>query len=145
MNGDFEIQREVGYVAGIATYVLAAELALGRVLAGELPRPAFPRKLRQTAFTAWNRLAAGALHFAEVHAHRQDRVACLANICQAVLATAQGRLAAAGEWVLNEKRLIERAGLADVHDRLEQTGRSLPELVSDVRACLPLNDAVWTT
>lgn len=27
-QGRFEIQREVGYVAGIATYVLAGELAL---------------------------------------------------------------------------------------------------------------------
>jgi hypothetical protein len=29
---------------------------------------------------------------------------CLANLCRAVLATVQGRLAAAGEWGLNEKR-----------------------------------------
>ena len=67
-DGRFEIDREVGYVAGIATYVLAGELALGRVLAGDLPRPGFPPKLRQTAPAAWSRLAAGALHFAEVHA-----------------------------------------------------------------------------
>ena len=118
--GQFEIHREVGYVAGIATYVLAGELALGRMLAGDLPRPRFPPNPRQTAPAAWFRLAAGALHFAEVHAGRRDRVACLANLCQAVLAAAQGRLAAAGEWVLNEKRLAERAGLADVQDRLGQ-------------------------
>src|SRR5215469_10479287 len=48
-DGQFEIQREVGYVAGIATYVLAGELALGRVLACDLPRPGFPPTLRQTA------------------------------------------------------------------------------------------------
>ena len=89
-DGQFEIQREVGYVAGIATYVLAGELALGRVLAGDLPRPGFPPKLRQTAPAAWFRLATGALHFADVYAGRQDRVACLANLCQAVLAAAQG-------------------------------------------------------
>ena len=77
------------------------------MLAGELPRPAFPPRLRETAPTAWFRLAAGALSFADVYAGRQDRVACLANLCQAVLATAQGRLAATGEWVLNEKRLTE--------------------------------------
>ena len=47
-------------------------------------------------------LAAGALSFADVYAGRQHRVACLANLRQAVLATAQGRLAAAGEWVLSE-------------------------------------------
>jgi hypothetical protein len=142
--GEFEIQREVGYVAGIATYVLTGELALGRVLAGELPRPGFPPKLRRTAPVAWSRLAAGALHFAEVHAGRRDRVACLANLCQAVLATAQGRLAAAGQWALNEKRITERAGLRAVADRLEPAGRDLDALVSDVRACLGLGDAVWT-
>ena len=81
--------------------------------------------------------------FADVHAGRQDRVACLANLCQAVLATAQGRLAAAGEWVLNEKRITERAGLRAVQDRLEPPGRDLGPVVSDVRACLELTDAVW--
>ena len=142
-DGGFEIQREVGYVAGIATYVLAGELALGRVLAGELPRPQFPPKLQQTAPPSWFRLAAGALHFAEVHAGRADRVACLANVGQAVLATAQGRLAAAGQWALNEKRITERAGLHAVQDRLAQPERDLGTLVSDVRACLELADDVW--
>jgi len=142
-DGQFEIQREVGYVAGIATYILASELALGRVLEGELPRPQFPPKLRQTAPQAWFRLAAGALQFAEVYAGRDDRTACLANLCQAVLACAQGRLAAAGEWVLNEKRLVERAGLGSVQVRLSQSDRDLTRLVADVRALLAVSDAVW--
>jgi hypothetical protein len=141
--GQFEIHREVGYVAGIATYVLAGELALGRVLAGQLPRPAFPQMLRDTAPAAWFRIAGGALHFAEVYASRDDRTACLANLCQAVLATAQGRLAAAGEWALNEKRIVERAGLEGVQHRLGQPDQFLPELVSDVAALLSLSDAVW--
>ncbi len=143
-DGQFEIQREVGYVAGIATYVLAGELALGKVLSGDLPRPGFPPKLRETAPAAWFRLAAGALHFADVYAERQDRVACLANLCQAVLAAAQGRLAAHGEWVLNEKRLVERAGLGGVQDRLGQPDRCLRTLVSEVQTRLGLRDAVWT-
>jgi hypothetical protein len=143
-DGRFEIRREVGYVAGIATYVLAGELALGRVLAGDLPRPAFPPRLRETAPVAWFRLAAGALSFADVYAGRQDRVACLANLCQAALAVAQGRLAAAGEWVLNEKRLVRRAGLDGIQDRLAQPAQDLDVLVSDIRACLELRDAVWT-
>jgi hypothetical protein len=142
-EGWFEIRREVGYVAGIATYILAGELALGQVLAGELPQPAFPPRLRETAPVAWFRLAAGALSFADVYAGRQDRVACLANLCQAVLATGQGRLAAAGEWVLNEKRLTERAGLDAIQDRLAQPGPDLGALVSDVRTCLELTDGVW--
>jgi hypothetical protein len=93
--------------------------------------------------SAWYRLAAGALHFADVHPGRKDRVACLANLCQAVLAAAQGPLAAAGEWVLNEKRLAERAGLGGVQDRLGQRERDLGTLVCDVRASLGLRDDVW--
>jgi len=89
-DGRFEIRREVGYVAGIATYILAGELALGRVLA-----------------------------------------------------TGQGRMAAAGEWVRNEKRLTERAGLDAIQDRLAQPGPDLDALVSDVRARLGLDDPVW--
>ena len=70
-------------------------------------------------------------------------MACLANLCQAVLATGQGRLAAAGVWVLNEKRLTERAGLDAIQDRLTQPWPDLGPLVSDVRACLELRDGVW--
>jgi hypothetical protein len=142
-DGRFEIRRDVGYVAGIATYILAGELALGRVLAGDLPRPTFPPRLRETAPEAWFRLAAGALSFAGVYAGRQDRVACLANLCQAVLATGQGRMAAAGQWVLNEKWLTERAGLHAIQDRLARPGPGLDALVSDVAAHLGLDDPVW--
>ena len=51
--------------------------------------------------------------------------------------------AAAGEWVLNEKRLTERAGLDAIQDRLAQPGPDLGALVSDVRARLELTDDVW--
>ena len=53
------------------------------------------------------------------------------------------RLAAAGVWVLNEKRLTERAGLDAIQDRLAQTGPDLGSLVSDVRARLEPRDDVW--
>ena len=129
-EGHFEIQREVGYVAGIATYVLAGELALGEVLSGTLPRPMFPLRLRETAPSLWWRIAAGALAIGRVHVERNDTIAALANLTQAVLATAQGRLAAAGEWALNEKRIIERAGLSDAQAVLHDVdaARALDEL-----------------
>jgi Nucleotidyltransferase domain len=139
-QGRFEIHREVGYVAGIATYVLAGELALCEVLAGELPRPSFPDPLQRTAPPLWYRLAAGALQFAEVHARRGDRVASLANLAQATLCTAQGRLAARGEWVLNEKRIIARAGLDEVQARLAST--DVEAVVTATRATLDLPP--WT-
>jgi hypothetical protein len=110
--GRFEVQREVGYVAGIPTYVLAGELAVNRVLHGELPQPdGYPPALQAAAPPVWANLAAGALRMGTVHAERGDRVAALANLTQAVLAAAHGRMATAGEWVLNEKRLVGRAGL----------------------------------
>jgi hypothetical protein len=53
------------------------------------------------------------------------------------------RLAGAGEWVLNEKRLTERAGLDAIQGRLAQPGPDLGSLVSDVRARPELTDDVW--
>jgi hypothetical protein len=126
--GRFHIEREVGYVAGIATYVMTGELAQGKVLAGELPRPTFPRRLQETAPPIWYRLASGAMHFAEVHALRGDRVACLANLTQAVLAAAEGRLAAAAKWALNEKRIVEQSGLDVVHSYLADRSGDLAAL-----------------
>jgi len=112
-QGRFEIHREIGYVAGITTYSLAGELALGEVLAGTLPRPTFPDVLRVTAPAHWRRLGGGALHFARVHAARAELVPSVANAMLAVLCEAHARVTDAGEWVLNEKRLVVRAGLAD--------------------------------
>jgi hypothetical protein len=118
-QGRFEIQREVGYVAGIATYVLAGELALGEVLHGELPRPAIAPQLRRAApprCVAWP----------------QGRWTSAARMPAG--ATGSRRwLAAAGVWALNEKRLVERAeldaaqGLLDGMD-VQQVGRSMSEL-----------------
>jgi hypothetical protein len=127
------LSERLAAVPGVVAVTLGGSRAVGAAVAGS----------DWTAPAAWSRLAAGALSFADVYAGRQDRVACLANLCQAVLATGQGRLAAAGVWVLNEKRLTERAGLDAIQDRLAQPGPDLGSLVSDVRAHLELTDGVW--
>jgi hypothetical protein len=139
-DGQFEIHRELGYVAGIATYILAGELAIGKVLVGELPRPSFPVRLQETAPPTWYHLAAGAAYFADVHARRGDRVGCLANLTQAVLATAEGRLAASGQWALNEKGIVERAGLHRLQALLVEPHHDLVALTTAVRALLQLPD-----
>jgi hypothetical protein len=46
-------------------------------------------------------------------------------------------------WVLNEKRLTERAGLSSVQDQLRQPEQDLGTLVADVRASLELRDDLW--
>ena len=135
-HGRFEIHREVGYVAGIATYVLAGELAVNEVLTGELPRPSFPARLREMAPPLWYRLAAGALEIAAVHLRRDDCIAAMANLTQAVLAAAEGRLAAAGEWALNEKRIIARSGLDELQSVL--TGADPDAALPAIREVLDL-------
>jgi len=44
---------------------------------------------------------------------------------------------------VERKALAERAGLGGVQDRLGQPQRDLGTLVSDVRACLGVEDDVW--
>ncbi len=52
--------------------------------------------------------------FARTHAGLGDAVACTGMLAQAALCAGHARLAGRREWVLNEKRLIERAGLEAV-------------------------------
>jgi hypothetical protein len=138
--GRFRVGREVGYVAGLPTYVLTAELAIGQVLQGVLPQPAYPEVLRTTAPPFWRNLAAGALHYAAYTAKRGERVACLANLTQAVLSTGHARLAAAGQWVLNEKLIVQRADLVAARERLADA-TDLLALVNDVGALLDAPDS----
>ncbi len=113
-GGRFEISREVGHVAGVPTYTLAGELALNKVLVGELPRPAFPEALRESAPPKWRNLARGALKFADHHRRNGDHIPEQANLAVAVLQLAHAICAERGVWVLNEKRLVERADLTDL-------------------------------
>ena len=138
--GRFEVRREVGYVAGIATYVLAGELAIAKVLHGALPRPAFSDALAASAPRWWSHIAAMALKIADAHAERDDTAATCANVTQAALACAQGRLAARKRWVLNEKGIIARAGLAIVDDILLAEVDSPRRLITATRAALGLPD-----
>jgi hypothetical protein len=75
------------------------------ILAGELDRPEFPEALREHGPERWRWEAA-----LGEHADREDAAACLGMCSVAVVATAQARMLARREWVLNEKGLIGRAG-----------------------------------
>ena len=137
-EGRFEVRREVGYVAGIATYILAGELAIAKVLHGTLPRPEFSDALVASAPTWWFHIARMALQIADAHAARDDAVATCANVTQAALACAQGRLAARKRWVLNEKGIVTRAGLERVETILCEEVRAPRRLVAAARAALDL-------
>ncbi|GIU89729.1 MAG: hypothetical protein KatS3mg010_0828 [Acidimicrobiia bacterium] len=135
--GRFRILREVGYVAGVTTYSYAAELACNRVLRGELPpAPEFPPALRASAPPLWRRLAQGGLRFAEAHARRGDAVACAGNLAVAALSAAHSVLCERGEWYLNEKDLLARAGLGDLDAVVRDLGDDLDAAVARAAALL---------
>jgi hypothetical protein len=109
--GRYEVDRVEGYVAGMASYALAGELALAEVLAGELPRPGFADALRQAAPGRWRRSAGCSLATADTAAERHDVVSCAGLLAKAAIEAAQAALAERGEWALNEKGIVRRARL----------------------------------
>lgn len=136
--GRWELFRMPGYLCGMPSYVLVAELALCRVLTGTLPRPGFPERLSESAPRRWRREADFALHQAATHAQLEDVAACLGKLSFALLAEAHARLCERGEWMCNEKHLVERSGLADTEQLLlHLAGRpDLTAAVDAVRAAI---------
>jgi predicted nucleotidyltransferase len=115
--GRWELYRVPGYLCGMASYVLAGELALGRVLVGALPSAGFPSALRSSAPARWRWESGYAIEQAEIHARRNAVAGCFGALSVAILAESHARLCERGEWVLNEKRLAERAGLGPLERR----------------------------
>jgi hypothetical protein len=115
-EGEFEVDALLGYVAGIPTYSLAAELATCRLLRGGIPRvDAFPPALAAAAPPNWRFRRALSLDYARMHARRGNVVAAAGQAAKGVLEEAHARACERGLWVLNEKRLVDTAGLAPVH------------------------------
>jgi hypothetical protein len=134
-QGRFEVMTQNGYIVGAPTYLPVGELALCRPIAGELPRPEFPAALAETAPVRWRGRASVCLMFARSHAGLGDAVACTGMLAQAALCTAHARLAERREWVLNEKRLIERAGLDAVQPLI---GSGDVDAIADLLGVEPL-------
>ncbi|WP_329329417.1 nucleotidyltransferase domain-containing protein [Streptomyces luteogriseus] len=114
--GRFRVEPLMFHLAGIPTYLLVAELAINKVLRGELPRPgAYPRALRGSAPAHWHGMAAATLAYARAgHAPKNAVTQVAGAIALAATQTAHAVLAGRGEWVTNEKGLVARAGLAEV-------------------------------
>ncbi|MFF8730711.1 nucleotidyltransferase domain-containing protein [Streptomyces sp. NPDC015171] len=114
--GRFRVEPLLFHLAGIPSYLVVAELALNRVLRGELPRPAgYPPLLRRTASGRWSGTARATLSYAEANHAPQGRLTETAGaLATAAAQAAHAVLAARGEWVTNEKRLLERAGLRGI-------------------------------
>ncbi|MFE7118908.1 nucleotidyltransferase domain-containing protein [Streptomyces sp. NPDC057654] len=114
-EGRFGIERLMFHLAGIPTYLVVAELAVNKVLHGELPRPEYPASLRRAAYEQWRGTAELTLAYARsAHAEHGRLTDCAGAIATAACQAAHAVLAARGEWVTNEKTLLDRAGLRGV-------------------------------
>ncbi|WP_327314324.1 nucleotidyltransferase domain-containing protein [Streptomyces sp. NBC_01235] len=115
-SGRFRVEPLMFHLAGIPSYLVVAELAINQVLSGELPRPAvYPAELRRTACERWYGTARATLAYAKAnHAPAGRRTEVAGALAVAATQTGHAVLAARGEWVTNEKRLLERAGLRGV-------------------------------
>nr|WP_234311729.1 nucleotidyltransferase domain-containing protein [Streptomyces griseus] len=123
-EGRFRVEPLLFHLAGIPSYLVVAELALNRVLRGELPRPrTYPEPLRRTACERWYGTARATLAYATAnHAPTGRRTEVAGALAVAAAQTGHAVLAARGEWVTNEKRLLERAGLREVDEIVSGLG-----------------------
>jgi len=116
-EGRFRTEPLMFHLAGIPSYLVVAELAINEVLRGELPRPDYPRALREKAPRVWWDKAELTFGYAEKYHARQGRLAqCMGQVVQATTYAAHAVLAARAEWVTNEKTLLTRAGLREIDD-----------------------------
>ena len=113
-HGEFERDALLGYLAGIPTYTLSAELASCRPLLGEIPAAPFPAKLAAAAPPVWRFCRSFSLDYARMHAQRRNAAGALGQAAAAVMQEAHAIMCQRREWVCNEKRLIEAAGLTDL-------------------------------
>lgn len=111
-QGRFHWEPLMFHLAGVPSYLVVAELAVNQVLRGSLPHPEYPQALREAAPPVWRDRAAMTLQYAKAAYVRGGQATEVAGaLATAAMNTAHAVLAARGEWVTNEKRLLRRAGL----------------------------------
>jgi hypothetical protein len=114
-EGEFERDALLGYLAGIPTYTLSAELASCIPLRGNIDSVPFPPKLAAAAPSIWRFCRSFSLDYARMHAKRGNVAGVAGQAAAAVMEEAHAISCERGQWVCNEKRLIEAAGLAGVN------------------------------
>ncbi|MGM9382954.1 nucleotidyltransferase domain-containing protein [Streptomyces antibioticus] len=133
-EGRFRVEPLMFHLAGIPSYLVVAELAVNQVLRGELRQPtAYPPRLRRTAPDRWYGTARATLAYARAgHAPAARRTEAAGALAVAATQVGHAVLAARGEWVTNEKRLLERAGLRAVDDLVARLGSGGPDTLDTV-------------
>ncbi|WP_084517394.1 nucleotidyltransferase domain-containing protein [Microtetraspora niveoalba] len=143
-QGRFRWEPLMFHLAGIPSYLVVAELAVNRVLRGTLPRPGYPERLRAAAPRAWRDRAAMTLQYARAaYAVRGQLAEVAGALATAAMCSAHAVVAARGEWVTNEKRLLSLAGLRGIDTimaGLRPDPEALTRAVDDAEA---LFEAPW--
>jgi hypothetical protein len=131
LEGQFDVDGLLGYVAGIPTYTLLAEHAVAVVLRGALPpAPSFPERLAEVAPPRWRFCRDFTLEHARARARRGDVVGAAGHAARAVIEEAHARLCERRLWAFNEKRIVERADLAHLSGAFEA---DVDRIASDLR------------
>jgi predicted nucleotidyltransferase len=116
-EGRFRIEPLAFHLAGIPSYLVLAELAVKRVLHGELPTPVYSAALRKRAQGIWWGMAEQDFDYARVNHAPYGRLAqCAGLVARGTSYAAHAVLAARGQWITNEKMLLTRAGLRQVDE-----------------------------
>ena len=126
-RGDFDVDALLGYLAGIPTYVVAAELSSCTVVHGELTAVSFPQRLAEAAPPRWRFSRSFSLKCARVHAQRGNVVGAVGHAARAAMEEAHAVLCERRQWVCNEKRLLSAAGLDGLSTLFGEVGS--PDLV----------------
>jgi hypothetical protein len=139
-EGRYRVERLPFHLAGVPTYIVVGELAVNVVLHGELPSPGgYPDKLRVAAHQAWLADAMRTLGYARAaYASRGNLAQTAGAIALAFAQGAHAALAARGEWVTNEKTLLDRAGLRAADDVLAGLNLNPDALVRAVDSAVDL-------
>jgi hypothetical protein len=139
LRGEFTIEPLLFHQAGLPSYILLAELGINMTLRGQVPQWDYPKALRESAPGIWWDQADHTLHYANGHA-RHGRVAqCAGLLSEAACHAGHAILAHRGEWITNEKQLLDKAGLRRIDDivaQLDTEADSLSQAVDDARALL---------
>lgn len=112
-EGRFSVELLGGFIAGFDTTVLVGEVAHAQPLRGALPLTVdrYPDALRREAPLHWRARRDFSLLYADMHAKKHDEVMVQAMRARAAIEEAHAVMAERGEWVLNEKGLLARAGV----------------------------------
>jgi hypothetical protein len=130
-RGEYEVDLLLGYLAGVPTYSLSAELAQGQALYGGVPRiESFPAKLAANAPAQWHFRCTFSLEYARMHARRGNFVGAMGQVMKAVMEEAHAIACRRGQWVINEKRLIQAAGLEEAQHAVSRVPNQASQLLA---------------